>query len=251
MLAEAVLHATARSNASLRRAGLVGDAVALWSRATRRRRAWRPHEERCRAFVESVLDRLPGRGTVLVLGSGLLRDVPIERLAREFDRVVLVDAVHLLPARWRAGRLGCRMIVADLATGPAEGGARPLAAYAGDPSVGLVISANVLSQLAMAPGRRTDDPARLAREITAGHLADLGAFEAPVCLMTDVRFTDIRRAGAPAAPVTLVEPSLLPGRPDDEWEWEVAPRGEISRDFARIHRVQAWRDLNGPRARER
>ena len=27
---------------------------------------------------------------------------------------------------------------------------------------------------------------------------------------------------------------------DEGWDWEVAPRGEIDRSFARIHRVGAW-----------
>lgn len=248
MLAEALLHATARSSPALRRAGLVGDAVALWSRATRRRRHWRPHEERCRALVASVVERLPSRRTALVLGSGLLRDVPVARLARAFERVVLLDAVHLLPARWTARRLGCEVVVCDL-TGLSrpEAAEAPLLGYARDPSVDLVISANVLSQLAMAPGRRSADPEGLARDVAAAHLRDLAAFRAQVCLLTDVRFADVDPAGQAGEPVMLVDPALLPGRPDAEWEWEVAPRGEISRRFARIHHVQAWRDLASAR----
>lgn len=248
VLTEAFLYATARSAPALRRAGLVGDAVALWSRATRRSRAWRPHEEACRAFVDAVIDEVPARRTAVVLGSGLLRDVPIARMAREFQRVILVDAVHLLPARRAARRLGCDLEVADL-TGLSDrpDAATPLAAYARDPSVDLVISANVLSQLAIAPERENDPRRRTASEIVAAHLADLADVRARVCLMTDVRFTDIDREGTGVAPVTLVDPALLPDRPDAEWAWEVAPRGEISRRFRRVHHVQAWGNLGAAR----
>ncbi len=37
--------------------------------------------------------------TAVVLGSGLLRDVPIEELSENFDTVVLVDLVHLASVR--------------------------------------------------------------------------------------------------------------------------------------------------------
>ena len=114
MLLETILNVTARTNPALRRLGLVGDAVALWSRAMRRRRAWAPHEARCHEVVLRSVAGLPSRRTVLVLGSGLIRDVPLAFLAERFERVVLLDAVHLLPARLKARRFGAETVVADL-----------------------------------------------------------------------------------------------------------------------------------------
>ncbi|WP_375460736.1 hypothetical protein [uncultured Enterovirga sp.] len=258
MLAEALLHLTAKSSAELRALGLVGDAVGLWSRATRRRKAWSPHEQRSCAFVRSFAESLARHRTLLVLGSGLIRDVPLAFLAATFERTILVDAVHLWPARLRAGRVRAETRVADLTgfaaslSGEEAGRVAPLAALQADPAIDLVVSANLLSQLPMAPARWLDRrpeaarrwPADLGRVIQEGHLADLAGFGAPVCLLSDVSYRDVARGGDVAQGETALVKCALPA-PDEVWDWEVAPPGEIDRGFRRIHRVHAWRDIRG------
>lgn len=255
MLAEALLHLTATSSPEARRLGLVFDAVGLWSRARRRRKAWRPHEERSCAVVESAMAGLPRRRTVLVLGSGLLRDVPFGALLAAFDRIVLVDAVHLWPARLRARPSKVECVVADL-TGLGgrlrDVGARvdPLVRFRRDGDIDLVVSANLLSQMPLAAVRRIeagppeadgiapDLPARIVR----WHLDDLAAFRCPVCLVTDTAFVAIERDGTMADETDLMRGVALPP-PDESWDWEVAPFGEVERDTAYLHRVCAWRDI--------
>lgn len=237
MLWEAILHASARSTPGLRRLGLVGDALALRSRASRQRKAWAPHEARCHAFIARAVDRCERRRTVVVLGSGLLRDVPVARLAGAFERLVLVDAVHLLPARMKARRLGAEMRVADLSRDDDPA----LAALRVEPGIDLVISANLLSQMPLPHRRRSGDwestePATL---IGKRHLADLAGFAAPVCLLTDVAYRDVSQDGSSGPEHPLVDEALLP-EPAESWDWDVAPRGEIERRFARVHRVGAW-----------
>lgn len=258
MLAELILYATAKSSRPLRRLGLVGDAVALWSRATRRRRDWADHERRCHAVVAEAVEGLASRRKVLVLGSGLLRDVPLPLLRSRFAKVVLLDAVHLLPARIAARHRDVAAVVGDL-TGMADvmagaSGYRrdPLARWRNDPELDLVVSANVLSQLAMAPaawlerrpGRADlppDHPSDLAAHIVGWHLDDLRALRCPVCLLTDVSYRERRRDGSEGPAIDLLHRHDL-GRPDASWDWEVAPWGEIARDVAHVHRVHAWRD---------
>lgn len=242
MLAELALYATARTSRALRERGLVGDAVALWSRATRRRAAWAPHETRCHAAVRGSVTDLPHCRTAVVLGSGLLRDVPVRELAAAFARVVLVDAVHLLPARLAARRHGCDLLVADLAA-PA-GLARMLD---GVSPIDLVISANLLSQLPISLLREVEDDGAGRRALQAAHLAALEACGARVCLLSDTLYRDVARDGTVLEEVALVDPDLLPPA-DEAWDWEVAPRGEIARGFARVHRAAVWRDLAAARS---
>jgi hypothetical protein len=152
--------------------------------------------------------------------------------------VLLVDAVHLLPSRLRARRAGAEIKVADLSGGDAEA-VRRLGA---EPDVDLVISANLLSQMPLPHRRRSgdwDSPEPLT-EMGRRHLADLAAFGAPVCLITDVAYRDRARDGSESEETPLVDESLLPP-PDETWDWEVAPFGEIESGFARLHRVCAWR----------
>ena len=255
MLAELILHATARSEPEARRLGLVGDAVALWSRATRCRGTWAPHQRRCESAVEQAIAPLPRAGTTLVLGSGLGREIALPALTRHFDRVVLVDAVHLWPARRLARRNGAVLARADLTGcvdwlfGHAAGRLDPLAAFRAEPPA-FVLSANLLSQMPMAPERWAERhpaaaarlPADLPRRIVDWHLADLASLGAPACLLTDIRHRRIGRDGAVLDETDLLQGAALP-EPDDAWDWVVAPPGEIERRVAHVHRVHAFHDL--------
>jgi hypothetical protein len=251
------LRLTTRSPADISALGLPADAVALWSRAERRAADWAPHEARCHAIVDRAVSGLPQRRAVLVLGSGLCRDVPVERLARTFASVVLVDAVHLAPVRTRFAALpNVRFVTADLTgagawlAGQADARADVLAAWRADATVDLVISANVLSQLAIGPedyldahpARAAALPANLPDALIGAHLQDLAAFRCRVCLLTDVEMRKERRDGTIVERMDLLGGHTLP-KPDDAWDWAVAPFGEITRGVARIHRVHGYADL--------
>ena len=86
-------------------------------------------------------------------------------------------------------------------------------------------------------------PADLARSIVASHLQDLAAFEARICLLTDVRHRAIALDGTVLDETDLLRGEALP-EPDESWDWEVAPVGEVSRRAAHVHRVQAYRDFS-------
>lgn len=262
MLAALALRLLTTAPPEIRALGLVADAVALWSRATRRRRDWAPHEARCHAVVDRAIADLPRRRTVLVLGSGLCRDVPVARLAETFDKVILVDAVHLWPVRRRLRARGNVACVVRDATGAAGWitGLAPqrqdaLADFVADPTIDLVISANLLSQLGIGPedwlerhpARAAQLPADLPDLLTRQHLDDLARFGGRVCLLTDVEMRRIDRAGTVLERMDLVAGVAMP-EPDDSWDWLVAPYGEIGRDVARIHRVHGYADWRRSRA---
>ena len=71
------------------------DAVGLWARGRRQARAWTPHIGQTRALIETAMGTVTGRRTVAVLGAGPLFDLPVEALAQAFERVLLIDIVHL------------------------------------------------------------------------------------------------------------------------------------------------------------
>lgn len=260
MLAEFFLLALTPASRPMRRLAYAQDSVRLWSRARRCRAAWAPHEARCQAIVCAAFADLPMRRTAVVLGSGLLRDVPLDALCAAFGKVVLVDAVHLPPVRRRAARyanvtLEARDLsgAADWLLGRAMGRADPVGDLAADPSVDFVVSANLLSQLPLAPERRLDaapkaGPPDLPDRIVGWHLDDLARFQARVCLITDVDSREIRRDGAQGDRLDLLRGHALPS-PDEAWDWTVAPFGEESRRYSVVHRVQAYRDLAAARRR--
>lgn len=265
MLAEILAWCLTPASLDARRTGHLTAAVSLWSRGARCRRAWGPHEARCHEVVERAVEGCDRRRTCLVLGSGLVRDVPLRLLAERFETVVLVDVVHLWPARLKAaGHRNVTLVdldvtgTTDLLLGRATGLSDPLARFVADPTVDLVISANCLSQLALQPVERltrrpgvfTHRFADLGRRIVEGHLAALGRFAGRVCLLTDSEGVDVDAAGRVVERRDLLEGVRLPTA-DADWDWELAPIGEDMSDRAIVHRAHGFVDFHAAEMRRR
>ncbi|WP_406854822.1 hypothetical protein ABEG18_20085 [Alsobacter sp. KACC 23698] len=256
MLLELLLHLVTPVPRSLRRMGLLHESIALWSRGARRRRDWRPHEAHCHDVVRQAVAAVAHRRKAVVLGSGLVRDVPFSDLVETFDEVILVDAVHLPFVRARMAlhpkvRLLTRDLtgLADWLAGKTQDRADPLADLVGDAAVDFVVSANVLSQLPLAvetflernPARAASLPPDIADRTIADHLADLARFPGAVCLLTDVEMREENRRGEVVERLDLMRGHDLPS-PLASWDWTVAPFGEIERDKRYVHRVHgSWR----------
>jgi len=262
MLAEVIAWLLTPASLDARRTGHLTAAVSLWSRARRCRADWSDHEAHCRAIVERALDGLANRRTCVVLGSGLMRDVSLARLAEAFDTVVLVDVVHLWPIRLAALRRRNVRLVAldltgstDLLLGRATGLSDALVRLRADPSLDLVISANCLSQLALLPvARAARIPlARLrypdlGRRIVEAHLEALRRFACRVCLLTDSQGRDIAPSGEIVDAYDLLDGVRLPAA-DDDWDWTLAPLGEAAADHAVVHRAHGFADFHAATAR--
>lgn len=265
MLAEILAWVLTPATLDARRTGHLTAAVSLWSRGHRCRRAWVEHEARCHAVVARAVDGLDRRRTCLVLGSGLVADVPLDLLARSFEKVVLIDVVHLWPARWKARRranVELRTLdltgTTDLLLGRATGLSDPFSRLAAEPAVDLVISANCLSQLALQPvdrlGRLKSPMKRrhaeLGRRIIESHLAGLARFSGRVCLLTDSMGIDVDASGREIEHRDLLEGVALP-KADEDWDWDLAPLGEQADDHAIRHRAHGFVDYHGAVARDR
>lgn len=224
MILEALHFTAALAVSSRRNPREISGSVGLWSRARRCAEAWAPHEENCQAFIEEKVGQVIGRGRVAVLGSGLLRDVPLDLLAKSFQTVTLYDLAHLPSARMKVRRLGrenVRLIERDL-----SGGLDFLKAEPPD----LVISACLLSQMAL----HLPEPGTVVRR----HLADLLGGPWVPCLITDTGFELRNRKGE-----VVGTGDLLGGEPPPPafraWEWTVAPFGEVNRETETVHHVIA------------
>lgn len=193
------------------------------------------------------------RRTVVVLGSGLLRDVPVETLERAFDTVVLVDLVHLAGMRlWlKAKRLGnVRLISRDLsgldaalAGEPVE----PLGFLRQVPYLDLVVSANLLSQIGVGTERRLEacevrHPSASVSQLIEAHLRGLETLPCSTVLLSDVAFKVEDRLGVTRETVSLLHGVAAPGA-DEQWKWPVVPFGEESREYTIVHDVVAVRAL--------
>ena len=78
MILEALTWTLTPCDRAARRLGYLHAAIGLQSRAARCREAWREHRARARQAVRVSLQQCSGRRTALVLGSGLLGEIPLD-----------------------------------------------------------------------------------------------------------------------------------------------------------------------------
>lgn len=238
----------------------IRSSVSLWSRANRCSAAWHEHEQNCHATITGAVHDLKQRRTCVVLGSGLLRDVPARFLSRSFDTVVLCDLVHLATVRARIRAMGLRnlpLIHRDLSgfdDALAGRQPEPLAFLRSVPYLDLVISANLLSQIGVGAQRRIERDAPspsaggdIPGRLIAAHLDGLKGLTCPALLLTDTGFEILNRQGVSEDASDLMHGVALPEH-QAEWTWPVAPVGEISATYELRHRVVACR-INWPRKR--
>lgn len=266
MLREAFEFLTTPCDPLARRLGYLSELVALGARHRRQRRVWAPHVAACRRFVTQAIDRAPPGGRALIVGSGLLVEVPLETLAARFDEVVLLDILHARSVRRRVARLpNVRLVAMDV-----TGALAPLVAaldgqrgdgkldlptgFAPPPPAGrrfaMAVSCNLLSQLPLLPLEAIERlapaipaPERLAfaQRLARDHLEWLAGVADTASLFTDTESLWLRGG-------TVVErdDSLwglpLPA-PDMSWLWDIAPAPEQHRRQDLRHSVGAWFDV--------
>ncbi|MBA9064082.1 hypothetical protein GGQ91_003483 [Methylobacterium fujisawaense] len=179
-----------------------------------------------------------------MLGSGLLDDVPLDDLARLFDRIGLVDAVHPWPARLAARRYpNVALVTAEISAGLAGSWADLCT------SADLIVSANLLSQLPIVPIEAHEARGRAAPSLLRAHLVEthlkaldtLAGRVERVCLITDAVQRAEDRSGRFTDSLDMLFGSELPPT-EAAWDWELGPFGASGRRHRLIHRVQACPD---------
>lgn len=211
----------------------LAEAVGLWARGQRQMRAWAPHLANARGLIDTTIDDMTRRRTVVVLGSGPLFDLPLESLGRTFERVVLVDRAHLATIRPRIGRY--RNVALEWRDLSPVSCADPLAFLGGIRDLDWVISTSIVSQLARAAGEGGE------RRVVDAHLDALTRLDCAVTLISDIDYRVVNRHGVVRENQDLWWGREVP-RSGLRWKWEVAPFGEESRDLRRVHTVAAWPD---------
>lgn len=260
MILELFTYVTTQCPSYIRRMGYLYEAIGLKCRYKRHPDSWRHHLEKTRKFVLSAAGKSQRRGKVVVLGSGLLLDVPLETLSSMFREVVLIDIVCLPEVRRRIkgydNVIFLQQDVANIAEtlyqnvryGRYELPSARSVLPEIDKDTGLVISLNILSQLTVVlrkyalkklKGLARDHVEAWCRQIIEAHYAFLRSLPCNVCLIADHRYTNRDRNGKIAAQGSTIYGISLP-EPDDSWIWNIAPIGEESRSYSKELDVGAW-----------
>jgi len=234
---------------------------AMKKRSERNRAAWQPHLEETRRFVLSAAEQCGSRKKVVVLGAGLLLDVPLQELSAMFEEVFLLDIVILPEVRRQVKTFENVKLIQHDVTNMAERlyknvlqGIDGLPAAA--PSVpvinentSLVVSLNILSQLWVIPRAYVQSKIRglgeeelndWCRQIVESHYRSLASLSCPVCLVADHEFVKRDREGNVVSRGSTVYSLALP-KPDTSWIWNIAPIGDDQQFLSKELGVGAWR----------
>ncbi len=262
MLQELFLSLRTPCSPYVRHMGYLAETIAMQKRYQRNRAAWQPHLDLTRAFLLTCAERCEDRGSVVILGSGLLLDVPLPELASRFREVILKDVVCLPEARRtitkypnvRFKEYDVTNIAGQLWNNRQTGVNKlPQSRPGGEKDAGLVVSLNILSQLwviprayvtQMQPPLPEDKIEEWCRSIVEAHHAWLRSQTCDVCLVADHAFIKRDRQGTVISKGSSVYGlDLL--QPDEEWTWNIAPINEENRHTSKELIVGAWRFAQG------
>ncbi|HIM25274.1 MAG TPA: hypothetical protein EYM29_06635 [Rhodospirillales bacterium] len=268
MLVEWFKHLTTPCPAPYKAMGYLKELISMGVRQKRCREAWAPHFRECRDLIDKATEGI-GHHKVTVLGSGLLLDFSLDLLADTFDKVVLVDILHLPVVQKRVRAFANVELFTNDHTGVAEAtwdhvqqgrtGALPSAPPSHLADTGpcgdsdLVVSANLLTQLPLmplglllekAPTYPEDEAKAFARRIVEDHLHFLSALPSRVCLLTETQRVIF---GGPKGDEMIEEIDPLFGvsipASGRKWVWNIAPRPEINPHIDLRYRMTGIIDL--------
>lgn len=259
MIREWLTYLRTRSRPEARKLGYVHEAIAIRERHARNRAAWKPHLSKCHETILRAAKQCADTKNCIILGSGLLLDVPLESLVEKFESVHLVDIIHLPEIRNRvkgfanvhlieADVTGLAMALTDKSTTfdhklPTPVPATDLLANKAD----LCVSLNLLSQLPLnlisAANKHYDFPDAALHDwrhvIQQSHWLWLRSLAKTVCVITDIRHITRSTGNTTTHEETVCDLPTAPAA-DTSWIWHLAPAGEIARGQATEAEVKAW-----------
>lgn len=257
MILELFEYLTTPCSWTARKLGYLNGQLGIKVRHRQCRRAWKDHLERTKQVIRTAVLDCPQCRKAVVLGSGLLLDVPLADLAASFEEVILVDVVHplsvyLTALKYRNVKL-VRMDVTATAAALAEAAKDPRKPlphavpqmFCDDPRVDYVVSVNLLSQLPYVPAYYLEKRSRPEAEVEAygrdlieSHLDYLRRLPGVVTLITDVEKLKVDPAGEVVERFDILYGATVTGT-TQEWTWEHVPLKHLSPDFAYHRRVCA------------
>jgi len=202
MLFEAVKYLTTPCAPHFKSMGYLHELIAMEGRYHRCRTAWRSHLEQTKSVIKDAIRQTVGSEKAIVLGAGILSDIPLHALSTHFRTVELVDICFLNVTKKQAQQYSnVNLRTADitgLAANLHTNAEIPAPSIRDDPDLteaDLLISANILSQLPVIPVLylQKKNPELEQVELTAferhiieNHIELLNRCPGTTCLVTEI-----------------------------------------------------------------
>ena len=260
MIGEFLRYITTLAPERIRKFGYLKRLIALEFRAKRCETAWASHQRATRNFILKIADLCERQRVAVVLGSGLLLEVPLKGLAEKFERVYLVDIFHMPQVRREAKKhFNVKLLTGDI-TGvfqaikenhpPGGHTPAPPARIPHLKEADLIVSCNCLTQLGgpfnayfeKTRGFSDLDSDKLTYQLMEAHCKAIANDATGVgVIISDVeRF--VMQDDKIVSRTDLLKAYKLPLTPtlahNEEWDWLFAPHPEEHPSHDYIHTVQ-------------
>lgn len=261
MIIEYLKYLTNPASTAAKALGQLQEIIAMEARYKRSKKQWEPHLKNSRAIIQAAASKIDQNSEIVILGSGLLLDVPIDYLSKQCSKLYLVDVVHLKKVKRLIRKYDNIILVEHDVTGLAD---EMLNSTVDNPllkpkpslpclteNTRLVVSANMLSQIHLAPIYYADKKFNwsekkletLAREIMLSHVNFLENLPCQTCLIADNKRLYKNQHQVIISAENILFDIELP-KPDKTWYWEIAPQGELKKDISMSSLVYAYQNFS-------
>jgi hypothetical protein len=253
MIKEWLQSKTWKATPEAKSSGYLNQLIALNARRQRLKDLWKDHEKYCKQVIHEEILQTKNKHSVVVLGSGLLHEIPIISLINAFKEVYLVDIVHG-PKTFKMGKqvnilnrdvTGFWEIIKTQDKSKwlslLEKAAPPW------PQADLVISANLISQIPIlfvekliSEGFSEQEQEEFCSMLLKNHIRHLQQNSGRSLLIGD----NGREFSDSVGKFIRKEPSLVGvsmGKPFFNWTWNLAPIPEFSDTETMKLLMGAWR----------
>lgn len=262
MIYESLIFLLTPTSAIAKKYGFLYQSIALQQRYKRCRSFWLNHLKSCQDLFLDAIKDLPQKKKVIILGSAHLHEIPLHLLEQNFEEIVLVDVIHPLRHHWiekKNSRL--KLITLDLSKALDKldqiknlEDLKNLASELEDEDLfffdaDLIVSANIMSQLALLPMEHLEKKTKntleltekddLCRRFAEMHLKSLLKCKGKKLIYADreVIYLDKEEKetyrGGYAVDFSHFQKL-------QEWEWYIAPLNEASKEYALKMTVEAY-----------
>lgn len=245
MITEIFQYLLENTSGHARKFGHLKESIAIYKRQKRNQKAWSSHQENCQNEIIGFCQNLKNRETILILGSGLLHEIPITYLQANFKKVVLVDIVHLNFVKKLVAKFpNVELIEHDLTEIEhhlIQGKMiNQIPCRFLNENFSAVISANLMSQIPhnlkkYIEKNKIENDELIIDQFCATayrqHYEYLMKFNSPSLIITDIETNLLNRDGQIIETERPTAVSILP-QAKHQWIWNIAPQGEIDRELS-------------------
>lgn len=235
--------------------GHLSQVISLIQRQKRCKKYWATHLDHCHQTILGVAHSLKETKELLILGSGPLHEIPINELSFLFEKITLVDIVHLDEIKFKYRHLKNVSFINHDVSEIEETLKKEKKLISHVPNAflnknySLVISANLMGQIPlhfeeyiqkhMVDLFSAQEIEMFLSNLAKNHFSYLQKFQAKVLLYTDTE-TYFYNKQNEILQTDCNYPFLTLPSPLKEWMWEIAPIPEFTKEIGIRMKVQSF-----------